>query len=559
METTNIAIEDFLEVLYGGEKGYVYTPLKTATSFQKIWYQWPDEKTSLIDSIKTRKEQGDVYLAPVLFNSPDTQDFKLSNVVWCDFDDGTPRTLGDFPKPVFQVHSSNSPRKQHWYWRVSSQIRSADTLEGYNRSLAYMLGADRGCWNFGRILRPIDTLNHKYNPPAPVSLAAYHPDSVIDDYVFSALPEIPRPKDEEFEFTRYNIRELNKKYNWSPQAWDFFTSPKFDGERHTALCSVAITCFEMGMTRDEVMSYLLDADERWKKYVGRDDRIRRLQGICLYGEANSVQHTKTTTPVGGEKGFERFETPRTFSEFVRHEFQVDWVIEGLLHQQGLAIVASPPAVGKTQFSLNLAIALATGKDFLGWKVTRPRKILFLSLEMTQPELKYYLDKMTSELTEEEKHLLDQNLYFVARQAFRLNSEQNQRILLEWLDAIKPDGLFIDSLSRASGGDLEKTEVDNVFDYLNKEVRSHRNAFLWFVHHNRKANFAQRQPKRLEDLYGSQYIGAYASTVVGLWKITSTEIEVNCLKLWLNKPFNSFLIRRTPNLTFQAERTILEGT
>jgi len=555
-------IDDFLYELYGDEKGWIYSPYKIGSQFEKTWFKWPSEKDRLTKHIKEVKGYADVYLSPVLYNSINTRDFKLSQVVWCDFDEGIPSELGDFPRPSIAVSSSNNPGKQHWYWKLKDKTSDSRTLERYNRQLAYALGADRGCWNFGRVLRPIETLNFKYDPAAPVSLVDTS-DTKLDSHVFAALPDIPEPNRERFDWIRLPYIE-SFTANWSNQAYEFFRSDKPDGTRHQALVSIAITCLEHGLSRSETMACLLDADDRWKKYVGRSDRISRLQAIVLYaeqtlqndrGDAKSSLSGATDSEPSGLRIDGNTKGPQPFGTFVRQQFHVDWVIENLVHRQGLAIVAAPPGIGKTQFSLNLALHVALGKNFLNWRVTKPRKILFLSLEMMQPELKFYLDKMAQEFTEEERKVFDKNCYFVARQAFRLNNESNQRQLLAWIDELEPDGVFIDSLSRCTGGDLEKGEVDTVFDFLNKEVRDKRKCFLWFVHHNRKANFNQKQPKKLEDLYGSQYIGAYASTVVGLWKITNQEIEVNCLKVWLSKPFKSFLIERTPQLTFTTRKAI----
>lgn len=563
------SMDDFLSFLFGEEKGYVYAPCKRPREFEQLWFNWPENRHALAEFIIEESELSDVYLSPVLWHdrSLEPESFKLSNVVWCDFDNGVPGEIGDFPKPALRVLSSNKAGKQHWYWRTTKPVTDTGRLEQYNRQLAYTLGADKGCWNFGRVLRPIGTLNHKYNPPAPVSLEGTSEDT-IDHHTFAALPGIPRDSvSSGFTYSLLDLPSVASRYPFSPEAWDFFTTPKEDGERHTALTSIAITCVEKGMTRDEAMTFLFDADSRWKKYVGRRDRERRLQSILLYAESvvQGLQADRADRKPGvsdkpgigapEERNLSDLGGPRPFGQFVRHQFHVDWVIDGLVHKQGLAIVAAPPGIGKTQFSLNLALSISSGKDFLNWKVTKPRKVLFLSLEMMQPELKYYLDKMATEFTEEEKELFDSNCFFLARQAFRLNSETNQTLLLKWIDEIQPEGIFIDSLSRCTGGDLEKGEIDTVFDFLNREIRDKRGMFIWFVHHNRKANFQQKQPKKLEDLYGSQYIGAYASTVIGLWKITNQEIEINCLKVWLSKPFTSFIAERSSSLTFKSRKTI----
>lgn len=550
-------LDEFVQFLFGDEEGYVYAPMKrTDGSFHQDWYVYPEDfnNGSMDYHLINSSSHADQYLSPVLYGSKNTKDFKLSRVVWCDFDDGTPNELGDFPKPSIQVQSSSGAGKRHWYWRLADSCRDSGVLERYNKQLAYALGADKGCWNFSRVLRPIETLNHKYSPPAPVSFLESS-ETVLDTYVLDMLPKVSEGLSEPLT---WNYIDMLQRHIIPGKAMDFLLSDKEKGERSQALTSIAISCVEGGLSKDETMSYLYDADDRWGKFVGRADREQRLTSIYTYAlqlVPRSDDGKKTDGALGKSSGGSD-SGPQSINKFIAHKFNVDWVIYGLLHSQGLAIIASPPGVGKTQFSTNLLLSIGCGRAFLDWVVTRPRKVLFLSLEMTQPELKQYIDKMLLDYSEEERELLDSNVYFVSRQAFRLNSEKNQNTLLEWLDEIQPEGLFIDSLSRCVGGDLEKGEIDAVFDFLNKEVRDKRNCFIWFVHHNRKANFNQKQPKKLEDLYGSQYIGAYASSVIGLWKIDDNELEVNCLKIWFTKPFQTFRMSRSSNLTFIKKRDVL---
>lgn len=546
-----MTIDEFLVFLFGNEEGYVYAPYKRINGqFIQDWFKWPEDKEFISYHLLNHSVDADQYLSPVLFSSPSTKDFKLSHVVWCDFDEGIPDEMGDFPKSSVRILSSNNDKKQHWYWKLSEPCRDSSTLERYNRQLAYALGADHGCWNFSRVLRPIETTNHKYTPPAPVSLVETT-ETVLDTYVLDMLPKVSESISEPLTWTPTDV----PADRMSIKFWEFFDSRQLTGKRSQALTSVAMSCVEAGLSIDETMSLLTDADDRWGKFVGRSDREQRLAAIYQYAQGLG-KATHTIDLASGIPKTRDTDGPQPINKFIAHKFNVDWVIYGLLHSQGLAIIASPPGVGKTQFSTNLLLSIGCGKTFLDWVVTRPRKVLFLSLEMTQPELKQYLDKMLLEFTEEERELIDQNVYLVSRQAFRLNSEKNQQVLLEWLDEVQPEGVFIDSLSRCVGGDLEKGEIDAVFDFLNKEVRDKRNCFLWFVHHNRKANFNQKQPKKLEDLYGSQYIGAYASSVIGLWKIDDNELEVNCLKIWFTKPFSTFRMTRNNNLIFQKRRDVL---
>jgi putative DNA primase/helicase len=50
-------------------------------------------------------------------------------------------------------------------------------------------------------------------------------------------------------------------------------------------------------------------------------------------------------------------------------------------RQGLSMVYAARGVGKTHFSLGIAHAVASGGEFLSWRVPAPRGVLFLDGEM----------------------------------------------------------------------------------------------------------------------------------------------------------------------------------
>lgn len=57
-----------------------------------------------------------------------------------------------------------------------------------------------------------------------------------------------------------------------------------------------------------------------------------------------------------------------------------------LPKQGLAMVYAPRGVGKTHFSLEVAVAVATGGEFLEWKAPKPQKVLYIDGEMPSADL-----------------------------------------------------------------------------------------------------------------------------------------------------------------------------
>lgn len=86
-------------------------------------------------------------------------------------------------------------------------------------------------------------------------------------------------------------------------------------------------------------------------------------------------------------------TPTAPTEYRREPFKImsmkelfstarderNWICESLIPEGVLFILAAYPKAGKSQFSSQLAIAIAQGKDFLGFK-TMQRNVLVLSIE-----------------------------------------------------------------------------------------------------------------------------------------------------------------------------------
>lgn len=60
---------------------------------------------------------------------------------------------------------------------------------------------------------------------------------------------------------------------------------------------------------------------------------------------------------------------------------VDYIFYPWLNRQGIAIVFAERGVGKTYFSLNTALAIARGGEFLRWYSEKPARVLYVDGEM----------------------------------------------------------------------------------------------------------------------------------------------------------------------------------
>jgi KaiC/GvpD/RAD55 family RecA-like ATPase len=74
--------------------------------------------------------------------------------------------------------------------------------------------------------------------------------------------------------------------------------------------------------------------------------------------------------------------PLTAAEFLRLELPPrQKIVAPWLPEKGLVMVYSPRGVGKTLLGMTSAYAIAAGADFLGFKVERSRKVLYIDGEM----------------------------------------------------------------------------------------------------------------------------------------------------------------------------------
>lgn len=75
----------------------------------------------------------------------------------------------------------------------------------------------------------------------------------------------------------------------------------------------------------------------------------------------------------------------------------DKIMSPWLDSSSLNMIYAPRGIGKTHVAIGVAYALATGNEFLGWKVAKPKKVLYIDGEMTASAIQ---DRFTKKLTED---------------------------------------------------------------------------------------------------------------------------------------------------------------
>lgn len=540
-------VDNFLESLFEGQSGYVYTPtLNLATAYwQPYFFKWPEQRTVLVTHILDATQQKDVYVAPSLFKAPSDkkQAWKGSNYVWIEFDGNAPDSLpSGIPNPTIRVQSSTKGH-EHWYWKLSEFETDYRVLEGLSKQLTYTLDADKSGWDCSQVLRPPGTLHQESRR----RVRLIRQDSRTVDYGdFKNLVEPPESVvlDTAFEDVP-DSAEVVSKYKWEKEAWSLFQKQSQpQGSRSSAMTRLAFHCVEMGMTNEECYSILYNADERWGKFKKREpaERAKRLLGI--------ISHCRGKKALENELLLSQRDHFLSLGDFRKRKIKVKWLFTNFLAEQGFGIISSAPGVGKSTLSFRMGFEVCTGKDFLGFEnAAGPKRVGFVSLEMQATEIQKFLDDMTPSLSEEDSERIDRNFFLLDR-GYNMNlwDKNNQQMILEDIDNFEIDFLIIDSLKAAGG--LDEKHADNFYNWVNEKLRKERGITVWVIHHNRKPpNEGPRKPRGLEDLYGDQYIGAHATTVIALWREGTNTLEVIPMKMRLSEMPEPFPVFRTNELVF----------
>lgn len=534
--------KEFLTDLFGDQEGIVYSPVKGEV-WKQFFFEWPQEQDKLerhLDDFDKR----DVYLSPVLFTerriAPET--FKGTRFLWTEFDGKIPTDVKD--PPTMRV-SSSVEGHEHWYWRLDKFVTDRILIEDLTRRIAYYYGADLSVWDYQNVLRPVDTWNHKRNKP--VTLVS-RSDQIysIDNFLWVPIP--PAGSKVDISLGKLPPKDqILAKYKWTYDALDLLFKDKIErGSRSDALARLVHECLEIGLSNEETYVLLEDRDSVWGKYVGRSDRQRRLESTIanVRGRKNFVAEVTHGAP----------EVYR-FHDFMKTDIQLKWAIKGLLPVAGSMVIFGKPGVGKSTFSLRLAMALALGREkFLNWDIVNKQKVLFVSLEMQHYEVKEFFNDM--KISEEEQQALQEQFFiWPIGNPYPFDTPDEQAELIKHIKMHKIELVIIDSLSIAMYGSVKDDDaIKRLNSFLNEDIRRDLKCSYIFIHHPRKRGIGEeRKTDDQDDSFGSTYINANAQTVVVLSsKPGSTRIHVKLLKsrMTLNDGKKDYEVERTPDRGFK---------
>jgi len=196
--------------------------------------------------------------------------------------------------------------------------------------------------------------------------------------------------------------------------------------------------------------------------------------------------------------------PRKLSEIMTEDAPTDFVIEGLLRVGGTTILIGEPKLGKSQMSLDLALAVSRGEAFAGL-ATKKGRVIYYALEDGEDIVR---DRVKSRgLTG-----MSEDLYIGTTPPV---VEDSTALLEEHIDIFQPSMIIIDTL-RAMSVSTGKSENEASFAdsiYRIAKVARERGVAAIIVHHTVKATTGNP----ITDARGTSAIAGAVDVVAGLYR------------------------------------------
>ncbi|WP_028890807.1 AAA family ATPase [Tenacibaculum sp. 47A_GOM-205m] len=188
--------------------------------------------------------------------------------------------------------------------------------------------------------------------------------------------------------------------------------------------------------------------------------------------------------------------------------------------------------GKTTFAENLAIAFASGKkEFFGFELDgKPRKVLFINLEEKPFRIVRRNKKMINSLSKEQFKNYANN-YYIGREDFPeyLLEEKDWSAIRNYILQIKPEIVFLDSLTHMCIGEVEKSAVAQKFTQMFKKYFLSIDGITFFtIHHNTKGN---DKPMSQDSISGSRIITQEFDFALGLGNIPTARGGNYCTMIY----------------------------
>ncbi len=317
------------------------------------------------------------------------------------------------------------------------------------------------------------------------------------------------------------------------------------GKRDEEVTRRAGKLFQAGLSTKEVLSMLKIWNQRHCKPSLSEEQIVKIVNSIAGREKTKQEENKDNS---GSSEFRVMSFADTLSKYGFGE--VTWTIQDWLPEATCGLIVAPPGNYKTWLLLDLAISIATGKDFLGeYRVDHTGPVLVVQQEDPFPMLFNRIGVIMN--LGEPQQVGDcyvvpvppsmPNIYWHTDRALNFKDENSMEGLRQAISQIKPKLVILDPLYSAADSKDYMAEGAQAMLAL-KKMRDDFNCSFMIAHHTTKSGASTGER---ESLWGSQFLNAWLETG---WQVRPVQGDEQSIKI--RRHFKGSAIPITLNLSFE---------
>ncbi len=270
------------------------------------------------------------------------------------------------------------------------------------------------------------------------------------------------------------------------------------GGRNTALTSYVGSIINKGLSFSDTLTLALSWNQSLPQPLDVNEVTRTHSSIWKKHHLNNPAAQANTSAVVSTTS--NFRLISAGSLLASPPQPRSWLIKGFLPSKIVAALIAAGGTGKSYLAMHIAVSVASGSSLFGELIpTKPAKVVFISGEDDETELKRRLHAVTQGMPTALRTAIDTNLHFIdLADAFELFTQkptvgevQITDVPVKLTEAIKQiagetvDLIIIDPISRFRGGEENAASDTTRFVQSLQYLRDHLGATVLALHHVNK--------------------------------------------------------------------------
>lgn len=179
----------------------------------------------------------------------------------------------------------------------------------------------------------------------------------------------------------------------------------------------------------------------------------------------------------------------SIDEFLKEKEEVEWISEKILAKQSICFIAGMEETNKTWLCMDLALAIATGSNWLGKFSTKAKRVLYIDQEQYKGETQRRISSLMAARGLDKKDLY--NLKIKPDSTIRLDLTNSYEAFKKLLEDVQPEVIIIDSFKTFHTKDINSNlDMQKILELV-KELRTQYGCAFVFIYHENKGAFSRK--------------------------------------------------------------------